>query len=53
MTSEQNEIVIHLDSIRNKIDNLILKAQLEIDSMKEYKKSLITDIVTGQKAVPM
>lgn len=49
--SEQNEIVEFLDNKCTEIDNLISIKLSKIDSLKEYKKSIIYEYVTGKKEV--
>ena len=49
--SEQNEIVEFLDTKCTEIDNLISIKLSKIDSLKEYKKSIIYEYVTGKKEV--
>ena len=46
--SEQRAIVSYLDDKTTKIDTLTSKLQQEIESIKEYKQRLISDVVTGQ-----
>lgn len=45
---EQRTIVAHINSKASKIDTLASKLQQEIESIKEYKQRLISDVVTGQ-----
>lgn len=45
---EQKAIVAHIEEKISKIDALAEKLQREIDSIKEYKQRLISDVVTGQ-----
>ena len=49
--SEQRAIVSYLDDKTTKIDTLTSKLQQEIESIKEYKQRLISDVVTGQLKV--
>lgn len=49
--SEQNEIVEFLDTKCTEIDNLISIKLSKIDSLNEYKKSIIYEYVTGKKEV--
>ena len=49
---EQYEIVKYLDEKCARIDSLITKREQLIDKLKEYKKSLIFEYVTGKKEVP-
>lgn len=48
---EQEEIVKFLEEKRSQIDNLISIKLSKIDSLKEYKKSIIYEYVTGKKEV--
>lgn len=47
----QNEITDYLDTKCTEIDNLISIKLSKIDSLKEYKKSIIYEYVTGKKEV--
>ena len=49
--SEQQEIAEYLDAKCIEIDNLISIKLSKIDSLKEYKKSIIYEYVTGKKEV--
>lgn len=49
--SEREEIAEHLDTKCTEIDNLISIKLSKIDSLKEYKKSIIYEYVTGKKEV--
>ena len=49
---EQEKIVAFLDQKCEKIDNLISLKQQKIAELKEYKKSLIYEYVTGKKQPP-
>ena len=49
--SEQQEIADYLDRKCADIDALIALKQQKIDDLREYKKSLIYEYVTGKKAV--
>ncbi|RDI44056.1 restriction endonuclease subunit S [Falsibacillus pallidus] len=53
--SEQSQIADFLKDQIEKIDNIILKQQQVIERMKEYRISLITEIITKglQRNVPM
>lgn len=46
--SEQQAIVSHITERSSKIETLTQKLQQEIESIKEYKQRLISDVVTGQ-----
>lgn len=48
---EQQEIASYLDSKCSEIDNLIAVKQQKIETLKEYKKSIIFECVTGKKEV--
>lgn len=45
---EQHAIVSYITDKTSKIDALTSKLQQEIESIKEYKQRLISDVVTGQ-----
>ena len=45
---EQNKIVSFLDDKTSKIDNSIKEIDSKITHLKEYKKTLINDAVTGK-----
>lgn len=49
---EQNIIVSYLDHKSSQIDTLISIKQQKIDELKEYKKSMIYEYITGKKQVP-
>lgn len=51
-SKEQMEIIGHLDSKCSEIDSIIASKQEQIETLKEYKKSLIYEYVTGKKEVP-
>ena len=48
---EQKQIADYLDTKCTEIDNLISIKLSKIDSLKEYKKSIIYEYVTGKKEV--
>lgn len=48
---EQNIIVSYLDQKSSKIDTLISIKQQKMDELKEYKKSMIYEYITGKKQV--
>ena len=48
---EQREIVAYLDDKCNKIDAIINKIESKIELLKELKRSLINEVVTGQRAI--
>ena len=48
---EQREIVAFLDKECGQYANRIAKANHQIDLLKEYKQSLITEVVTGKRKV--
>ena len=50
-TLEQQEIVKYLDKQSKEIDNLIQLEQKKIDLLKEYRQSLISEVVTGKVRV--
>ncbi len=45
---EQQQIVNHLDRETQKIDTLIEKENQRIDLLREYRQSLISEVVTGK-----
>jgi type I restriction enzyme S subunit len=45
---EQLQIVGHLDSKTKEIDDLVQLEQKKIDLLKEYRQSLISEVVTGK-----
>ena len=49
--TEQQQIADYLDRKCAEIDELVALKQQKIDSLKEYKKSLIYEYVTGKKEV--
>lgn len=49
---EQRTIATYLDTKCTEIDSLITIKQQKIDDLKEYKKSIIFEYVTGKKIVP-
>ena len=50
-TTEQQAIADYLDEKCADIDSLIQTKQSKIDSLKEYKKSIIYEYVTGKREV--
>lgn len=46
--SEQNAISDYLDVKTSQIDEIIAEVRKQIDDLKAYKQSLITEAVTGQ-----
>lgn len=49
---EQKEIVNYIQKETASIDLAIAKTQRELDLVREYKESLITEAVTGQLSMP-
>jgi type I restriction enzyme S subunit len=49
---EQQEIVDYLDKKCADIDSIILDKKAQLETLEEYKKSLIYEYVTGKKEVP-
>ena len=49
--NEQQEIVEYLDKITQEIDKLVSMEQKKIDFLKEYRQSLISEVVTGKVKV--
>ena len=48
---EQHEIVAYLDEKCSKIDAIIEKIGTQIERLKELKRSLINEVVTGKRAI--
>lgn len=46
--SEQHQIIEHLDRKTSEIDQLILSERNKINLLKEYRQSLISNVVTGK-----
>ena len=49
---EQENIVKNINDGVSKINLAISKAQREIAAIKEYRETLITDLVTGKRSIP-
>ena len=49
--SEQEQIVKHLNQITQDIDTLISIEQQRIETLKEYRQSLISEVITGKVRV--
>jgi type I restriction enzyme S subunit len=45
---EQNRIVEYLDLRTKEIDDLVSMEQMKIDLLKEYRQSLISEVITGK-----
>ena len=45
---EQKEIAIYLDDITSRIGNLISRVLKSIDWLREYRTTLISEVVTGK-----
>lgn len=50
---EQAKIALYLDEKLSAINKLVVMKQLKIDNLKNYKKSLIYEYVTGKKRVSL
>lgn len=50
---EQEKIVEHIDFVVNKTNEVIADKKAQLDTIEEYKKSLIYEYVTGKKEVPV
>lgn len=50
--SEQHSIVEHIDTVIAKTDAVISEKRAQLETLEEYKKSLIYECVTGKKEVP-
>ena len=48
---EQIEIVNYLDEKTSKIDKIVSKINYQIETLKEFRKTLINDVVTGKVRV--
>ena len=48
---EQREIVAYLDEKCGKIDAIVEKIETKIERLKQLKRSLINEVVTGQHAI--
>jgi type I restriction enzyme S subunit len=49
---EQQQIVMYIKNKKAEINMTIQKIEKEILAIKDYRESLITNLITGQKAVP-
>lgn len=49
---EQQTIVDHIDAVIAKTDAVIADKKAQLETLEEYKKSLIFEYVTGKKEVP-
>lgn len=49
--TEQQKIVAYLDDKCSKIDTIIKKIESKIEHQKKLKRSLINEVVTGQRAI--
>ncbi len=49
--NEQCEIVAYLDDKCGKIDAIVEKIETKIERLKELKRSLINEVITGQRAI--
>ena len=50
--NEQTKIVLYIDAKTAEIDSLIADKQRQVELLKEYRKSLISEAVTGKFKVP-
>lgn len=50
--AEQKEIADYLDKKCSEIDNIISDKRQQLETLEQYKKSLIYEYVTGKKEVP-
>ena len=48
---EQKEIAAYLDEKCAKIDTILEKINTDVERLKELKRSLINEVVTGQRAI--
>ncbi len=51
-TDEQQRVVLYLDEKTSQIDSLIDKKKQLIEKLTQYRKSLISECVTGKIKVP-
>lgn len=51
--AEQQAIVEYIDSVLEKTDAVIADKKAQLETLDEYKKSLIFEYVTGKKEVPL
>ena len=49
---EQDAIVVHIDAIIEKTNAVIADKKAQLETLDNYKKSLIYEYVTGKKEVP-
>ena len=50
--NEQTKIVLYIDAKTAEIDSLIADKQRQVELLREYRKSLISEAVTGKFKVP-
>lgn len=48
---EVTDIVVHLDTVVERIDRLLSEKELLISDLESYKRSLIYEVVTGKRKV--
>lgn len=48
---EQLKMASYLDDKCSKIDSIIEKIELKIEQLKELKRSLINEVITGQRTI--
>ena len=51
--NEQDKIVAYIDNIIEKTNVIIASKTKQLDTLEEYKKTLIYEYVTGKKEVPI
>lgn len=51
LVEEQQAIVEHIDSVLERTNAIIADKKQQIETIEEYKKSLIFEYVTGKKEV--
>jgi type I restriction enzyme S subunit len=49
--SEQKQIVEYLDNETERIDKTVSIEQRKVEVLKEYKQSLISEVITGKRKV--
>ena len=50
---EQSAIVAHINEVIDKVNAVISDKKAQIETLNEYKKSLIFEYVTGKKEIPL
>ena len=50
--TEQNQIADYIENTLKQTDEILTEKQKQLETLEEYKKSLIFEYVTGKKEVP-